>query len=262
MDAGLQLRIASAPARRQGFARCARRLTPPLTAAGAPAKQVISSRCRRLLHSSTTGSNTKFLTPPARLDLVECNFMVPDEDRMVGGRHHLYPDLGWFLYLAVVLDAFSRRIVAGRWRSSAHRAGARSTEHGAGAAAARRGDPSFRPRQHSTRRLPSAYVAGRPARDPRWARSVIASTMPCARAFSLRSNASCSTAAVSAPKPRRAWRSSSSSRAGRIPIAATPPSTICRQSTTKGATTQRRKPQALRRPLNRGNSSPSTGRFR
>jgi hypothetical protein len=38
-------------------------------------------------------------------------------------------------------------------------------------------------------------------------------------------------------------------------IAVTPPSTICRRSTTKGATTQRSQPQALRRPLNRGNST-------
>ena len=60
----LQLRIASAPVRRQGFARCARRLTPPLTATAAPAQQVVSSRLTRLLRSSTTGSNTKFLTTP------------------------------------------------------------------------------------------------------------------------------------------------------------------------------------------------------
>ena len=39
----LQLRIASAPVRRQGFARCAHRLTPPLTATVAPAQQVTSS---------------------------------------------------------------------------------------------------------------------------------------------------------------------------------------------------------------------------
>src|SRR5271169_2010630 len=78
--------------------------------------------------------------------------------------------------------------------------------------------------------------------------------MPCARAFSPRSNASCSTAAVSTLRSRRAWRCSSSSRAGTTPIAVTPPSTICRQSTTKGVTTQRGQPQALRHPLNWGNS--------
>jgi hypothetical protein len=37
----MQLSIASAPVGRQGFARCARRLTPPLTATVVPAQQVI-----------------------------------------------------------------------------------------------------------------------------------------------------------------------------------------------------------------------------
>ena len=68
MRSVIQRRIASASARRQGFARCARRLTPPLTATAAPAQQVVSSRLTRLLRSSTTGSNTKFLTTPMRLD--------------------------------------------------------------------------------------------------------------------------------------------------------------------------------------------------
>src|SRR5689334_4031064 len=55
--------------------------------------------------------------------------------------------------------------------------------------------------------------------------SEIASTMRCARAFSLRSNASCSTAATFALRSRRAWRCSSSSKAGITRIAVTPPST-------------------------------------
>jgi hypothetical protein len=41
VDILMQLSIASAPAGRQGFARCARRLTPPLTATVVPAQQVI-----------------------------------------------------------------------------------------------------------------------------------------------------------------------------------------------------------------------------
>ncbi len=54
------------------------------------------------------------------------------------------PTRAGFLYRAVVLDAFSRR--AGDGDSAAHRAGARSIEHGARAATARQGDLSFRPR--------------------------------------------------------------------------------------------------------------------
>ena len=58
-------RIASAPARRQGSARCARRLTPPLTATGAPAQRVVRQLLTQLLRSATTGfRNTKFLTTP------------------------------------------------------------------------------------------------------------------------------------------------------------------------------------------------------
>jgi len=58
-------RVASAPARRQGSARCARRLTPPLTATGAPAQTAIRQLLTQLLRSATTGSrNTKFLTTP------------------------------------------------------------------------------------------------------------------------------------------------------------------------------------------------------
>ena len=43
-------------------------------------------------------------------DLVERNFT---RQRLIGcgRRHHLHPDMAGFLYLAVVLDAYSRRIV-------------------------------------------------------------------------------------------------------------------------------------------------------
>jgi putative transposase len=57
-------RIASAPARRQGFARDARQLTPPLTATGASAQRVVRPLLTQLLRSLTTGSHTKFLTTP------------------------------------------------------------------------------------------------------------------------------------------------------------------------------------------------------
>src|SRR5439155_25340798 len=46
-----QSQVASAPARRQGFARFTRRLTPPLTAASAPAQRAISSCLTQLLRS-------------------------------------------------------------------------------------------------------------------------------------------------------------------------------------------------------------------
>lgn len=64
-----QSRVASAPTRRQGFARAARRLTPPLTAAAAPAQSAVSSCLTQLLRSSNpTDSVAKFL-----VDLVMLN---------------------------------------------------------------------------------------------------------------------------------------------------------------------------------------------
>jgi hypothetical protein len=61
-------RIASAPARRQGSARCTRRLTSPLTATGAPPQTVVRQLLMQLLRSATTGfRNTKFLTTPDSL---------------------------------------------------------------------------------------------------------------------------------------------------------------------------------------------------
>jgi hypothetical protein len=64
-----QSRVASAPTRRQGFARSARRLTPPLTAAAAPAQSAISSCLTQLLRSSNpTDSLANFL-----VDLVMSN---------------------------------------------------------------------------------------------------------------------------------------------------------------------------------------------
>jgi hypothetical protein len=64
-----QSRVASAPTRRQGYARFARRLTPPLTAAAAPAQSVISSCLTQLLRSSDpTDSAAKFLVPSVILN--------------------------------------------------------------------------------------------------------------------------------------------------------------------------------------------------
>jgi hypothetical protein len=69
MASSSQSPVASAPTRRQGCARSARRLTPPLTAAAAPAQSAVSSCLTQLLRSSDlTGSAAKFL-----VDLVILN---------------------------------------------------------------------------------------------------------------------------------------------------------------------------------------------
>ena len=69
MVSSSQSRVASASTRRQGFARSARRLTPPLTAAAAAAQSAISSCLTQLLRSSNpTDSAAKFLVDPAILN--------------------------------------------------------------------------------------------------------------------------------------------------------------------------------------------------
>ena len=76
MAVASEWRIASAPARSQGSARCARRLLPPLTATGAPAHTVVRQLLTQLLRSATTGfRNTKFLTTPAIVDVNEFRCM-------------------------------------------------------------------------------------------------------------------------------------------------------------------------------------------
>ena len=190
-------------------------------------------------------------------DLVERNFVAPGPNRLWVADITYIPTWAGFLYLAVVLDAFSRRIVG--WAMETYLRSELVLEALNMALAQRRPAAVIHlpTRAHSTRRSRSGCVAASLVCGLRWVQSEIASTMRCARAFSLPSNASCSTAATSALRSRRAWRCSNSSRAGITPIAVSPPSTICRRSTTKGATTQSSQPQALRRPLNRGNSSDS-----
>jgi hypothetical protein len=69
MASSSQSPVASAPTRRQGFARSARRLRPPLTAAAAPAQSAVSSCLTQLLRpSNPTDSAAKFLVDPVILN--------------------------------------------------------------------------------------------------------------------------------------------------------------------------------------------------
>jgi hypothetical protein len=79
-------------------------------------------------------------------DLVERNLRRPGPNRLWVADITYIPTWAGFLYLAVVLDAFSRRIVG--WAMETHLRTELVLEalNMALAAAARRGDPSFRPR--------------------------------------------------------------------------------------------------------------------
>ena len=79
-------------------------------------------------------------------DLVERNFTAEAPDRLWVADITYIPTWAGFLYLAVVLDAFSRRIVGWSMATTlARQLVHRCAEHGAGDAAAPRRDPSLRP---------------------------------------------------------------------------------------------------------------------
>jgi hypothetical protein len=136
------------------------------------------------------------------------------------------------LYLAVVLDAFSRKILS--WPMATHlrtepvlaaRNMARTTAAGGSHSLLRSRKPIHRVRLRQTpRRSLNAAFDGLGRRLSR----------QCHRRelFSPPSNASCSTAPPSKPKPRRAGRSLSLLKGGTILIAATPRSTISHRSLT------------------------------
>lgn len=149
-------------------------------------------------------------------DLAQRNFTASGPNELwVTGITHI-PTWAGFLYLAVVLDAWSRRIVG--WAVATHL----RTVAGLGPPA--NGHPQRRPQDvihHSDHggqytSIAFGHRCRKPASAPRWARSVTALTMPCAKASSPRSNANCSTALASTPRPKPVRSSSSSSQAGTI----------------------------------------------
>src|SRR6202030_3073571 len=158
-------------------------------------------------------------------DLVERNFVAAAPNRLWVADITYIPTWAGFLYLAVVLDTFSRRIVG--WAMETHlrtelvlQALNLSLWQRRPATVIHHSDQGS---QYTSIAFGSA--AARPVCGPRWARSAIASITRCARVSSPRSNVNCSTAAASKPKTRHAWQSSSLSKAGTILIAATQPST-------------------------------------
>ena len=168
-------------------------------------------------------------------DLVQRAFTADAPDRLWVADITYIPTWAGFLYLAIVLDAFSRRIVG--WAMANHLRTRLVLDALDMAIAQRRPDDvTITPiRGHSIPRSPSERAADRPACGPPWGRSVIATTMRCARASLPPLNASSLTATASALRPRRPGLSSSSSKHGTIPVEGTRPSAICHPSTMKGA---------------------------
>ena len=142
-------------------------------------------------------------------DLVDRDFSVSGPDQLWVADITYVPTWAGFLYLAVVLDAWSRRVVGlGDGDASQDGAGAGCARHGALAAAAGGGDPSLRSGHavHVDRVRPALQAGGREAVDGLGGRRVrqrdVRELLRHARVRA------CWSSAASAPRPRRDWRCS------------------------------------------------------
>lgn len=146
-------------------------------------------------------------------DLVQRQFRPSAPDRLWVADITYVPTWSGFLFLAVVVDAWSRRVIG--WSMAGHL----RTELVLDAldmALARRA-PTAETVFHSDRgtqytSLAFGDAAARPASPARWARSATPMTTRWPRASSPRSRPSSSTATAGARGPRHAWRCSTSSR--------------------------------------------------
>ncbi len=187
-------------------------------------------------------------------DLVDRTFTAERPDQLWVADITYVPTWAGFLYLAVVLDVFSRRVIG--WAMATHLRTQLVLDALEMALGQRRPSDVIHHSDQGSQYTSIAFGARcrQAGVGPPWDRSATAMIMRCARASSPPLNANSSTRTASGLRPRRAWPSSSSSKDGTIPAGGTRPSATCRPSTTKGATypplTQIRNP-----PRNRGNST-------
>ena len=167
-------------------------------------------------------------------DLVDRRFQADAPDQLWVADITYVPTWSGFLYLAVVLDVYSRRIVG--WAMANHL----RTElvldalDMAISGGIQRMSSITPTRARSTRRSRLDRDAARPEFDRRWDRSAIATTTRCARARTQRSNASCSSSDDSRISARHRSRSSTSSKVGTTRVVATQPSAISHPTTSSG----------------------------
>ncbi len=173
-------------------------------------------------------------------DRVERQFQADAPDRLWVAVVTYVPTWAGFVYLAIVLDVFSRRVVG--WSMTHHLRtelvlGALNMALGqrrpTGSCITPTGD-------RSTLRSPLGSGAGRWGWFPRPGRPGIASTTPWPRASLPRWSASSSTDARSVPRPKRAWRSSNSSKAGTTRAVVIRPWVTSAPTTTSGPRRRKR----------------------
>ena len=205
--------------------------------------------------SRRKGTRTTIRDARARAapDLVERAFTADAPDRLWVADITYIPTWAGFLYLAVVLDTFSRRVVG--WSMANHLRTQLVLDALDMALWQRRPDGVIHHSDQGSQYTSLAF--GKRCRDA----GVRPSTgsvgdcydnAMCESFFATLAN--CSSAGGSGLTPKPGWPSSSSSRAGTIHDGATPPSDICHPSTTKGASYPPLA-QIHNRPRNRGNST-------
>ena len=188
-------------------------------------------------------------------DLVSRAFAAAGPDRLWVADITYIPTWAGFLYLAVVLDVWSRRVIG--WAMATHLRTELVLDALNMAVAQRRPTTVI---HHSDQGCQYTSITfGLRCREARVRPSMgsvgDASTTPSVRAFSPPSSASCWTGAASRPRPKPGWPSSTSSRAGTTRIGGILAWTTCRRSAMNNGIPSSRRTKAVHHPRKRGNSS-------
>lgn len=185
-------------------------------------------------------------------DLVDRNFTAEGPDRLWVADITYVPTWAGFLYLAVVLDAWSRRVVG--WAMATHLRTDLVLDALEMALVQRRPSDVVHHSDQGCQYTSLAFgrLASRQAYGRRWARSGTVSTTPCARASSPPWSASGSIAEPTVPATKPDGICSPSSRAGTTRTGATPPSARSARPNSSGdtapASRHTRRAHAQRRP--------------
>ena len=154
-------------------------------------------------------------------DLVDRNFVAVRPNQLWVADITFVPTASGFLYLAVVLDAWSRKIVG--WSMANHLRAELVVDALEMAIGQRRpGDVIHHSDQGNILRWRSVNAARRPVYGLPWVLLATPTTTPCARASLPPWNASCWIAAGSCRRPKPGWLASASLRAGTTPFGCIP----------------------------------------
>ena len=237
------------------------RIHAELSAEGTPVSRKRVARVMRAAGlagvSRRKGPRTTRRDPQGRPapDLVERCFEAEAPDRLwVADITYVATDAG-FMYLAIVLDVFSRRVVG--WAMANHLRTELVLDALDMAVGQRRPDSVIHHSDQGCQYTSLAFgeAAGDGVWRHRWARSVTASTTPWRRASSPPWNVSCSTEHGSTTIATHRGKYSRISRGGIILTAVTKAWVTSLRSTSRSPVRKLHDTQAINRPLKRSNSN-------